>query len=73
MNKKNPEKQFEYFSEIQDKVFQIMKINEAIPYCFCVREGFPSAHSGKRDIKFIKNNVDNIIEVDKPQIKKIVK
>ena len=71
--KKNPEKQEEYLSELQEVVLKTMKSSDAVPYSFCVRDGFPSAQSGKRDIKFVKNDVDNLIEVNKPQIKKLVK
>lgn len=71
--KKNPEKQEEYLSELQEVVLKAMKSSNAVPYSFCVRDGFPSAQSGKRDIKFVKNDIDNLIEVNKPQIKKLVK
>ena len=71
--KKNPEKQEEYLSELQEVVLKAMKSTDAVPYSFCVRDGFPSAQSGKRDIKFVKNDIDNLIEVNKPQIKKLVK
>ena len=71
--KKNPEKQEEYLSELQKVVLKAMKSSDAVPYSFCVRDGFPSAQSGKRDIKFVKNDIDNLIEVNKPQIKKLVK
>ena len=56
----------EYFKEIQENVMKIMNIEEAIPYSFCIRNGFPSAHSGKRDIKFIKNDVEGLIRTVKP-------
>ena len=71
--KKSPEKQEEYLSELQEVVLKAMKSSDAVPYSFCVRDGFPSAQSGKRDIKFVKNDIDNLIEVNKPQIKKLVK
>ena len=71
--KKNPEKQEEYLSELQKVVLKAMESSDAVPYSFCVRDGFPSAQSGKRDIKFVKNDIDNLIEVNKPQIKKLVK
>ena len=71
--KKNPEKQEEYLSELQKVVLKAMKSSDAVPYSFCVRDEFPSAQSGKRDIKFVKNDIDNLIEVNKPQIKKLVK
>ncbi len=59
----HPEKQMEYFVDIQKTVMDIMNMSEAVPYNFCIRETFPSAHSGKRDIQFIKNDIDGIIEV----------
>lgn len=59
--KQNPEKQMDYFAEIQKHVLNIMHLPEAVPYSFCVRESFPSAHSGKRDVQFIKKNIDGLI------------
>ena len=61
--KQNPEKQAEYFAEIEMLVENVMKLPQAVPHSFCIWESFPSAHSGKRDIKFIKENVDKIIEL----------
>ena len=60
---RHPEKQMEYFADIQKNVMRIMNMPEAVPYSFCVRETFPSAHSGKRDIQFIRNDIAGIIEV----------
>lgn len=71
--KKNPEKQEKLLSELQDIVLKITKKQEAVPYCFCIRDNFPSAQSGKRDIKFIKYDVENIVEINQPKIKKMVK
>ncbi len=61
--KQNPTKQNEYFAEIQEVVKEIINLPEAVPHCFCVRDNFPSAHSGKRDIKFIKSDIDGLIEL----------
>lgn len=61
--KQNPEKQLEVFAEIQKRVLDIMHLPEAVPHSFCVRDSFPSAHSGKRDVQFIKSNIDGIIEM----------
>lgn len=61
--KQHPEKQPQLFEEIQKIVLKIMNIPEAIPYGFCVWENFPSAHSGKRDIKFIKEHIEDLIEI----------
>ena len=58
-----PERQKELLVEIQKIVLRIMKAPEAVPCHFCVRDSFPSAHSGKRDIQYIKNNIDGLIEV----------
>ncbi len=63
MLKQNKEKQMEYFCEIQDIVFSTLKSKNAVPYYFCVRDGFPSAPSGKRDIAFVKADVENMIEL----------
>lgn len=61
--KQYPEKQMDFFNDIQKSLEELMDIADAIPYCFCIWDNFPSAHSGKRDIQFIKNNVDNLIEI----------
>lgn len=61
--KKNPKMQLEFFNEIQETVTSVMDVPEAVPCSFCVRDSFPSAHSGKRDIQFIKNNIDGLIEL----------
>ncbi len=67
--KKNPDLQYQFISEIQDYVLKIMNNDNAVPYSFCVRESFPSAHSGKRDTKFIKNDIANIIEISSERVK----
>ena len=59
----NPELQQSCFKEIQATVLGIMNSNDAVPHCFCVRENFPSAQSGKRDINFIKSDIEGLIEL----------
>ena len=75
--KKKPNIQNELLEELQDVTLKVMNNKDAVPYSFCIRDGFPSAQSGKRDIKFIKSDIDNIIEVNPPeksaQIKKLIK
>lgn len=61
--KHTPEKQTEYLAEIQKTVVDILHFPEAVPHSFCVRDNFPSAHSGKRDVQFIKNSIDGMIEI----------
>lgn len=61
--KQQPEKQKEFFEEIKKAVEKIMGQPEAVPHSFCVRDSFPSAHSGKRDIKFIKSDIEGLIEL----------
>lgn len=61
--RQTPEKQLECFAEIQKNVMDYIHLPEAIPHSFCVRDHFPSAHSGKRDVQFIKNNTDGLIEI----------
>ena len=68
-----PEKQSEYLEELKEMVLKNMNIQEAVPYHFCIRDNFPSAHSGKRDIKFIKNDIGDLIELPKPKVKKYKK
>lgn len=63
---RSPEKQMEYFKDIQELTMRIMNMPEAVPYSFCVRDSFPSAHSGKRDIQYIKGNIEGIIDTSKP-------
>lgn len=70
--KQNPELLPELLEQVQNQVRNEMGIEEAVPYSFCIRDNFPSAHSGKRDIKFIKSDVDGLIKMDN-KIKKIVK
>ena len=62
--KQQPEKQNEFFAEIQKVVEKIMGQPEAVPYSFCIWDSFPSAHSGKRDIKFIKGKIDDLVELE---------
>jgi len=71
--KKNPEKIYSYLSEIQDVVMKILGIKEAVPSLFCIRDNFPSAYSGKRDVKYIKNDIADLIEIEMPKQKIIVK
>ncbi len=61
--KQQPEKQTEFLMEIQEGVKKVMGISEAVPHSFCIRESFPSAHSGKRDISFIKRDVNGLIQL----------
>ncbi len=62
-----------YLKTIQDTVREEMGIEEAIPYSFCTRDSFPSAHSGKRDIKFIKEDVEGLVKLNTSLSKKINK
>ncbi len=71
--KKNPEKVYDYLAEIQDVVMKLIGKKEAVPGLFCIRDNFPSAYSGKRDVKFIRNDVDGLIEMEIPKQKIIVK
>ena len=61
--KQKSEKQMEYFKEIQKIVMDTLGMQEAILSGFCVWDSFPSAHSGKRDIQFIKKRIENLIEI----------
>ena len=66
---KNPELERYYFESIQKSVLNTLQIEQAVPYSFCVRDSFPSAYSGKRDIKFIKGDIEGLIELQKPQVR----
>ena len=68
---KNPNIQDELFEEIQNSVMKVLQISEAIPYSFCIRDSFPSAHSGKRDIQFIKNDIEGIVDLNQAKLKRI--
>ena len=71
--KENPEMELEAFKELQTIVSEDEKCFGVIPNCFCVRNNFPSAHSGKRDIKFIKSDVDGMVELEKSKVKTMIK
>lgn len=71
--KENPKMELECFREVQDIVTENADCVEAVPNCFCVRDTFPSAHSGKRDIKFIKSDVGGMVELEKNKVKTITK
>ena len=71
--KKESEKLNEYINIIQEKVLEVFKKEQAVPFSFCIRDSFPSAASGKRDIKFIKSDIDGLIEINKPKVKKLFK
>lgn len=62
--KQNPELMEGLLKQIQNQVSVEMGIEEAIPFNFCIRDSFPSAHSGKRDIKFIKSDVEGLIKIN---------
>ena len=61
--KKNPNRINEYLSHIQQTVLETLGSNNAVPNSFCIRTGFPSAYSGKRDVKRIKNDISGIIDI----------
>lgn len=67
--KTHPDKTEEYLQELQTVARKELNIEAAIPESFCIWESFPSAHSGKRDISFIKNTVDNLIRIRFEKIK----
>lgn len=62
--KQNPELMEGLLKQIQNQVSTEMGIEEAIPFNFCIRDSFPSAHSGKRDIKFIKSDIEGLIKIN---------
>lgn len=61
--KQNPNLQEVYYKAIQDTVLELTKNQNMVPHCFCQHDSFPSAHSGKRDIKVIKSDVADLVEV----------
>lgn len=62
--KQNPELLEELLKQIQNQVSEEMKTEEAVPFNFCIRDSFPSAPSGKRDVKFIKSDIEGLIKLD---------
>ena len=60
---KNADAQLDFIKELQERVLSDLGLEQAIPHYFCIREKFPSAFSGKRDIQFIKRDLAGMIEV----------
>ncbi len=52
---------------IQDLIYEDIQDADFVPSQFKVRENFPYAKSGKRDINEIKNETDGFIEVGEYQ------
>ena len=69
----NPEKLGDYLELLQRMVLDKMGKPESVPYSFCIRDSFPSAYSGKRDINYIKYDIDDIINLERDEPKKIIK
>lgn len=63
MLKQHPENQTMFLKELQELIKRDIDEKVAVPFLFCIRDSFPSAHSGKRDITYIKNNVNEIISI----------
>ena len=65
----------EELKHIQELIYNKMKDVELVPYSFKIREEFPSAKSGKRDIKKMKEETDGFIYIDKYEenVKKLLK
>ena len=59
----NADVQHDLLIGLQKKVLSELRLEQAIPHYFCIREKFPSAHSGKRDIQFIKQDIAGLIEI----------
>lgn len=58
-----PDKIENYLREIQTVAQKQLCTDMEIPESFCIWDSFPSAPSGKRDIRLIKNSIDNLIEI----------
>lgn len=71
--KKYPEREKEMLEKVQAEVLKETELEEAVPHCFCIRDSFPSAQSGKRDINFVKNDIEGLIEINLPKEKKLTK
>lgn len=61
--KTQPDKIVKYLHEIQTIAQKELSSNMGIPESFCIWDSFPSAPSGKRDIRLIKNSINNLIEI----------
>lgn len=59
----HPDQIVKYLQELQDIAQKSLNSEMGIPESFCIWDSFPSAHSGKRDINYIKNSIDNLIEI----------
>ena len=60
----HPEKLEDYLKKLQGVINKELEMTEAVPNCFCIWNSFPSAHSGKRDISYIKNKIDGLISIE---------
>ncbi len=67
--KRHPERETEVLQRLQENILEQTKVEESVPYCFCIRDNFPSAQSGKRDINFVKHDIEGLIEVHPPKAK----
>ena len=54
----------DYLKKLQGVINKELGMTEAVLYCFCIWNSFPSAHSEKRDISYIKNKIDGLISID---------
>ena len=50
---------------IQNLIYENIKDPDFVPYVFKIRDSFPYAKSGKRDVNFMKNETDGFIEIQK--------
>lgn len=58
------DKQREMFGNIQELIYSELKDIDAVPYVFKVRESFPYAKSGKRDVEALKKETTGFIEIE---------
>lgn len=59
----HPEKKKKVLLDIQELVITALKDSNPVPEYFCEWNTFPSAHSGKRDIRAIRERVNGVYEI----------
>ena len=73
MKENNISYNIDLLKNIQNEIFKQTGNTDMIPNIFKIRDEFPCAKSGKRDILAMKNEQDGFIEVDYPCKNKILK
>lgn len=62
---KTNEQLMEELRKIQSLIYESIKDLDLVPYTFKIRDSFPYAKSGKRDVNAMKNETENFTEIEK--------